>query len=146
MGVALSDSPAGLAAYILEKFSGWTDMDSVSLPDGGLPGPYALDDLLDNIMVYWITNSITSSMRLYAESSGRRVAALGLHHIPCRVPVGMLFADKEPYLFSTRMLGGKFPDVVSTRELSEGGHFLAFEKPQAAHGACVRDGDGRAAT
>ena len=130
LGVALSDSPAGLAAYILEKFSSWTDMQNVHRPDGGLPGPFHMDDLLDNVMVYWVSNSITSSMRLYAESAGRRVAAMRLHEIPCRVPVGLLFADKEPYLFSPQMLGGKFPDVVSTRELPEGGHFLAMERPQ----------------
>ena len=130
LGAALADSPAGLAAYILEKFSGWTDAANVARPDGGLPGPFELDDLLDNVMVYWVSNSITSSMRLYAESAGRRVAAMRLHDIPCRVPVGMLFADKEPYAFSPQMLGGKFPDVVATRELPEGGHFLAMEKPQ----------------
>ncbi|XP_043200267.1 juvenile hormone epoxide hydrolase 1-like [Amphibalanus amphitrite] len=130
VGVALGDSPAGLAAYILEKFSSWTDMENVARPDGGLPGPYDIDDLLDNVMIYWVSNSITSSMRLYAESMGRRVAEMRLHDIPCRVPVGLLFADKEPYLFSPNMLGNKFPDIVSARELPEGGHFLAMEKPQ----------------
>lgn len=65
-GVALTDSPVGLAAYILEKFSTWTDRSWRSLPDGGLEN---LDkvELLDNIMIYWLTNSITTSIRLYKE-------------------------------------------------------------------------------
>lgn len=72
----MQDSPVGLAAYILEKFSTWTNEDWRDLPDGGLKiqktadSKYSMDDLLDNIMIYWASNSITSSMRLYLESLG----------------------------------------------------------------------------
>lgn len=67
-GTALSDTPAGLAAYILEKFSTWTNPEFKKLPDGGLPKKFKLDALLDNIMIYWVTNSITTSQRLYSEA------------------------------------------------------------------------------
>ena len=67
-GIALTDSPIGLAAYILEKFSVWTNKDYSDLPDGGLTKHFTLDDLLTNIMIYWGTGSVTSSMRLYKES------------------------------------------------------------------------------
>lgn len=67
-GVALRDSPVGLAAYILEKFSTWTNKDWRSLPDGGLTRKYKLTDLLDNVMIYWVTGSITTSARLYSEA------------------------------------------------------------------------------
>jgi len=67
-GIAVSASPVALAAYILEKFSTWTNPAYRFRPDGGLLEKYTLDELLDNIMLYWVTNSVTTSMRLYAES------------------------------------------------------------------------------
>lgn len=63
----MAASPVALAAYILEKFSTWTNPEYRFRSDGGLLEKYTLDELLDNIMVYWITNSVTTSMRLYAE-------------------------------------------------------------------------------
>lgn len=67
LGVALTDSPIGLAAYIIEKFSTWTDPAFKQLEDGGLKNVYSYKALLDNVMIYWITKSITTSMRLYSE-------------------------------------------------------------------------------
>ncbi len=67
-GVALSGSPIGLASYILEKFSTWTNPSYTDLPDGGLTKKFTMDELLTNIMVYWITDSITSSQRFYKEN------------------------------------------------------------------------------
>ena len=66
--MVLSDTPIGLAAYILEKFSTWTKASGKELPDGGLLEKFTMDELLNNVMVYWVTNSITSSVRLYAEA------------------------------------------------------------------------------
>lgn len=67
-GVALSDSPIGLAAYIIEKFSTWTRKSGIKDTDGGLLGKFTMDELLDNVMIYWVTKSITTSMRLYSEA------------------------------------------------------------------------------
>ena len=56
LGIALSDSPIGLAAYILEKFSFWTNFDNLDKPDGGLLSqdfPISRDRLLDNLSYYW---------------------------------------------------------------------------------------------
>lgn len=66
--MALRDSPVGLAAYILEKFSAWTDKKWIDLQDGGITKKYTLIDLLDNIMIYWTSGCITTSVRLYRES------------------------------------------------------------------------------
>lgn len=74
-GVALNDSPVGLAAYILEKFSTWTSTDYKSLPDGGL-SRFKIDELLDNVMIYWVTNSMTTAMRLYSEFASNKYRAL----------------------------------------------------------------------
>lgn len=68
VGVGLNDSPVGLAAYILEKYITWTNEDGKTLPDGGLKQKYSYVELLDTVMIYWVTNSITTSMRIYAES------------------------------------------------------------------------------
>lgn len=78
LGVGLNDSPVGLAAYILEKFITWTNPAWKNLEDGGLTKKYTYTNLLDNVMIYWVTNSITTSMRLYAESIGAEQAKLGI--------------------------------------------------------------------
>ncbi|KAF5901420.1 epoxide hydrolase 1-like, partial [Clarias magur] len=67
-GCALNNSPVGMAAYMLEKFSTWTDFENRDLEDGGLTRKFSLDDLLTNIMIYWTTASIISSMRFYKEN------------------------------------------------------------------------------
>lgn len=72
------DSPVGLAAYILEKFSTWTNKEWRDLPDGGLTKKYNLTELLDNIMIYWDSRCITTSMRLYAETFNKAHQSLGL--------------------------------------------------------------------
>ncbi|KAA0718133.1 Epoxide hydrolase 1 [Triplophysa tibetana] len=72
-GCGLNDSPVGLAAYILEKFSSWTDLQNRNLVDGGLEGKFSLDDLLTNVMIYWTTCSIIPSMRFYKENLKRRI-------------------------------------------------------------------------
>ena len=66
IGAALHDSPVGLAAYILEKFSTWTNPDNVNKPDGGLTEKFTLKELLTNIMIYWVNNP-ASSMRFFKE-------------------------------------------------------------------------------
>ncbi|KMQ91437.1 juvenile hormone epoxide hydrolase 2 [Lasius niger] len=66
-GVGLNDSPAGLAAYLIEKFSTGTNYSYKSREDGGFLEKYTYDELIDNLMIYWASNSITTAMRIYAE-------------------------------------------------------------------------------
>ena len=70
LGAALTDSPLGLAAYIIEKFYTWTDSDTVNMPlaEATKSLPFSIDKVLNNVMVYWHSNSITSSVRLYKEA------------------------------------------------------------------------------
>ncbi|KAJ1359106.1 hypothetical protein KIN20_017748 [Parelaphostrongylus tenuis] len=63
VGTALNDSPIGLAAYILEKFSSWTNMENRALPDGGLTKKFSRDELLTIVMIYWLNGNIVSSQR-----------------------------------------------------------------------------------
>ena len=65
IGLALTTSPLGLASYILEKFSTWTKSDHSAAKSGG---PFGLDDVLTNVMIYWINGNIISSQRYYKEN------------------------------------------------------------------------------
>lgn len=66
-GVGLADSPAGLASYIIEKFSTGTNYANKFKADGGLLEKFTYDELIDNLMMYWVSNSITTAVRIYAE-------------------------------------------------------------------------------
>ncbi|GBP32305.1 Juvenile hormone epoxide hydrolase [Eumeta japonica] len=129
VGVALNDSPSGLAAYILEKFSTWTVSDYKHLPDGGLTKKFTLDQLIDNLMIYWSTSSITTSVRLYAEEMSAKNRALDLGSVPTPVPTWALQAKYELMYQPPGILKEKFTNLLNTTVLEEGGHFIAFEMP-----------------
>lgn len=129
VGVALRDSPVGLASYILEKFSTWTNRTWKELPDGGIEKKFALTDLLDNVMIYWVTDSITTSMRLYAESFSSAQLGLGMDKIPANVPTACMAAPGEIAYSPKATLLMKFPQLIQYTHPPRGGHFLAFEEP-----------------
>nr|XP_034825846.1 juvenile hormone epoxide hydrolase-like [Maniola hyperantus] len=130
IGVALADSPAGLAAYILEKFSTATKLQYRNHPDGGFANHFTKDQLLDNVMVYFVTNSMTSAMRLYAETFNSRYYSLQLDDIPSPVPTVSLQAKNEVVFITRWAIQKKFPNLIRSTLLDEGGHFLALELPQ----------------
>ncbi|XP_026738427.1 juvenile hormone epoxide hydrolase-like [Trichoplusia ni] len=130
IGVPLTDSPAGFLAYMLEKFSVWTRTEFKHLPDGGLGLRFTKDQLLDNLMVYWSTNSITTSIRFYAENLNFEKWAMGLDDIPTPVPTWALQAKHEMIYQPPALLTPKFTNLVGTTILDDGGHFLAFELPK----------------
>ena len=118
MGYGLVDSPAGQAAWILEKFWAWTDC------DGHPENVLARDELLDNVMLYWLPATGASSARLYWESF--RTLSLD----PVRVPVGCSIFPKEIFRTSKRWAEKRFEKLVYWSELEKGGHFAAFEQPE----------------
>ncbi|MFB7312559.1 epoxide hydrolase family protein [Streptomyces sp. NPDC056192] len=119
IGPALEDSPAGLAAWLLEKFHTWSDTRE------GLP--FTLDRLLDNTMLYWLTGTATSAARLYAESEayGSDPQVWG-----CRVevPTGIALCPRENTR-SPRRWSERQWNVVHWADQPRGGHFAAFEQP-----------------
>ncbi len=118
LGYGLADSPIGQMAWIVEKFWAWTDC-------GGDPlSVLTADELLDNVMVYWLTNSGASSARLYWES----FKDLDLANV--EVPVGCSIFPHEIFRTSKRWAEGRFPDLRHFGELDRGGHFAAFEQPE----------------
>jgi len=118
LGYALADSPAGLGIWIWEKFREWAD------PRSHLP----LDDILANVTIYWFTNTITSSMRLYLESSKTplRFAAGERLTTPCAIAH---FPLEEP--FPPRSWIERVYNVQRWSEFPVGGHFAALEQPEA---------------
>nr|ABD85119.1 juvenile hormone epoxide hydrolase [Spodoptera exigua] len=130
VGVPLSDSPAGLLAYILEKFSTWTKKEYKFKAGGGLSNRFTKDQLIDNLMIYWSTNSITTSMRFYAENFSHKIMSLNLDQIPTDVPTWGLQAKEELFYQPPAVLSAKFKNLIGTTVLDDGGHFLAFELPQ----------------
>nr|AJR27470.1 juvenile hormone epoxide hydrolase [Mythimna separata] len=130
VGVPLNDSPAGLLAYILEKFSTWTNKDNKGKPDGGLALRFTKDQLIDNLMIYWSTNSITTSMRFYAENFSNKIREYNLDQITTQVPTWALQAKNELMYQPPSLLNRKYKNLINATVLDDGGHFLAFELPQ----------------
>jgi epoxide hydrolase len=127
LGVGLNDSPAGLAAWIVEKFHGWSDLDG---RDGsapvGLEERFSKDELLTNISVYWFTQSITSSARIYYENRNVPLSEpLGYVSVPT---AGAIF-PAEIYL-TPRLWAEASYNIVRWTEMPRGGHFAALEEPQ----------------
>ncbi|KAJ8938570.1 hypothetical protein NQ314_011429 [Rhamnusium bicolor] len=129
IGVALRDSPVGLAAYILEKFTTWTDPTWKDLEDGGLTKKFTITNLLDNVMIYWVTRSITTSMRLYSETFNKAQFGLQLERIPIEVPSGCARFLNELVYQPESLLKERFKNLVHSSDY-DGGHFAAFEVPQ----------------
>ncbi|KAM8832211.1 epoxide hydrolase 1 isoform 3-T5 [Spinachia spinachia] len=129
VGRGLNDSPVGLAAYILEKFSTWTSHDFRNLEDGGLTRKFSLDDLLTNVMIYWTSGCIVSSMRFYKENFGR---GLNQPHskVPVYVPTGYACFPNELVHTPKLWVENKYRKLMTYSPMARGGHFAAMEEPQ----------------
>lgn len=133
IGSALTQNPVGLAAYILEKFSTWTNASYRSLPDGGLTKRYKLDALFDNVMIYYLTNSITTSQRLYAEAYTKEQRDLKLERVPTSVPTGCARFKGDIMQFLDTQLQDKYKNLVHSTYYKRGGHFAALELPNVLY-------------
>ena len=117
LGYSLVDSPAGQCAWILEKFWAWTDC------DGHPENVLTRDELLDNVMLYWLPAAGASSARLYWESfRDRAFPTIG-------VPTGCSIFPKEVIRIPRSWAERRFADLRMWHELDRGGHFAALEQP-----------------
>ena len=124
LGYGLNDSPAGLAAWIVEKFHGWTDMPQGA--NGNLDDYISKDDILTNISIYWFTQTITSSSRIYFENSQTRpLKPMGY----IDVPTGAAVFPAEIYVTPRAWAEASY-DIQHWSEMPAGGHFAALEQPQ----------------
>jgi len=120
LGYGLNDSPAGLAAWIVEKFHAWSDN------DGNVESAFTKDEMLTNITLYWVTETITSSARLYYESGNTRpTRAVGF----IDVPTGVAVFPKE-ISFTPRAWAEASYNIVHWTRMPRGGHFAALEEPE----------------
>jgi microsomal epoxide hydrolase len=120
LGYGLTDSPAGLAGWIVEKFHAWTDH------DGDLEQAVTRDQILTNLTVYWVTQTINSSVRLYCES--RRTDRFGPLNEYVKVPTAAAVFPKEMFRIPRAYAEASFNLVRYTR-FDRGGHFAALEEP-----------------
>jgi pimeloyl-ACP methyl ester carboxylesterase len=120
LGVALNDSPAGLLAWIVEKFRTWSDC-------GGQPeNAFTREQLITNVMLYWVTQTAASSMRLYWEF--KHGGAWGKAPEPVAVPTGVARYPKEVLRFPRSWVERHY-NVKHWAVLPRGGHFAAMEQP-----------------
>ena len=124
LGYGLADSPAGVAAWIVEKFHGWSDLPQG--PDGDLDDNFSKDDLLTNISIYWFTGTITSSTRIYYENRNTP-AEKPIEYID--VPTGVAIFPAEIYLAPRAWVEAAY-DLRHWAVMPRGGHFAALEQPE----------------
>jgi len=118
LGYGLADSPIGQAAWIIEKFYQWMDC------QGHPENVVTRDELIDNVMLYWLPDAGASSARLYWESfnSGSRD--------PVTIPAGCSVFPKEIFRTSKRWAEKRYSNLIHFNVLDKGGHFAAFEQPE----------------
>ncbi|XP_058447699.1 juvenile hormone epoxide hydrolase 1-like [Malaya genurostris] len=138
IGSALVGNPVGLAAYILEKFSTWTNPAYRELPDGGLLKYFTLDSLLDNIMIYYLTDSITTSQRLYAEFFTVREMSTGFDRVQTKVPSACAKFKYELFHTIDWALRDNFINMVQINHFEDGGHFAAMQLPSVLYNDIVQ--------
>ena len=124
LGYGLTDSPAGQAAWILEKFREWTDCDGH--PENAL----SRDELLDNVMLYWLNANATSSARLYWETFSPTAGGAAAKPAPVTVPTGVAKFPAEIVPPVRSWSEPFFDDLRHWTVMPRGGHFAAFEQPE----------------
>ncbi|XP_059054501.1 juvenile hormone epoxide hydrolase-like [Achroia grisella] len=130
IGIALQDSPPGLAAYIIDRVMIFTDANNKNVEDGGLSKYYDHTKLLDNIMLYWASGCITTSIRLYKESVANVEFEQTVTKIPTIVPTWILRLKNELVSHPEFILKWKYTNLIGSTTLDYGGHFAALELPE----------------
>ena len=128
LGYGLNDSPAGLAAWIIEKFRTWSDC------GGDIETRFTKDELLTNITIYWATETINSSFRLYYDSMNANALEWISETIKkwtgsSDVPTGFARFPKD-ILPPPREWAERFFNIERWTEMPRGGHFAALEEPE----------------
>jgi pimeloyl-ACP methyl ester carboxylesterase len=120
LGYALNDSPVGLAAWIVEKFRTWSDC------AGDPERVFTRDELLTNVMTYWVTETANSSTRLYFETRERPLQLSAANRV--KPPVAVAIFPKE-IAMPPRELAERGYNITRWTVMPRGGHFAAMEQP-----------------
>ena len=124
LSYAMMDSPVGVAAWIIEKMRGWSD-----IKNGDIESVYSKDILLSNIMVYLVTKTFNTASWIYygrREEGGR---FLPKDHLPLKVPTAIAKFPKEYLEWAPRSYVERIYNVKQWTEMPAGGHFAALEQP-----------------
>jgi pimeloyl-ACP methyl ester carboxylesterase len=119
LGYSLADSPVGLAAWFYDKFADWTHT-------GGHPEQVLTrDEMLDDITLYWLTNTATSSARLYWENNANNFNAVDIS-----IPAAVTVFPGEIYQTPRSWTEKSYHNLIYFHQVDKGGHFAAWEQPQ----------------
>ena len=124
LSYAMMDSPVGIAAWILEKMHGWSD-----IKHNDIEGVYTKDQLLTNIMVYIVTRTFNTASWIYygrREEGGRILSPEGKR---VEVPTGCALFPKELLAWPPRYYAERIYNITQWTEMPRGGHFAAMEEP-----------------
>jgi pimeloyl-ACP methyl ester carboxylesterase len=118
---ALTDSPVGLAAWIVEKLRAWSDC------GGDIESAFSRDEILTNVTIYWLTGTIASSMRMYNANAAIPPAQLARR---VEVPSGFSLFPGDAIPAPPREWLERTANVASVTHPERGGHFAPFEQPE----------------
>lgn len=124
LGYGLTDSPVGLAAFFYDKFTEWTHS------GGNAEKALTQDEMLDNISLYWFTNSAVSSAQLYWENNNNNFNAVEQKTAQIKVPVAITVFPGEIYRAPRTWAERAYPKLTYFNEVDKGGHFASWEQPQ----------------
>jgi pimeloyl-ACP methyl ester carboxylesterase len=119
LGYGLSDSPVGLAAFFYDKFTEWT------YSGGNAEKALTKDEMLDDITLYWLTNTATSSAQLYWENNANNFNAVDIS-----IPAAITVFPGEIYRAPRSWAERSYHNLIYFHEVDKGGHFAAWEQPQ----------------
>ena len=124
VGYGLTDSPVGLAAWMYDKFAQWTY-------SGGDPEKsLTKDEMLDDITLYWLTNSAISSAQLYWENNTNNFNAVEQKTAAIKIPVAVTVFPGEIYRAPRSWTQRAYSNLTYYNEVNKGGHFAAWEEPK----------------
>ena len=124
LSYAMMDSPVGVAAWIIEKMRGWSD-----IKNNDIESVYSKDILLSNIMIYLVTKTFNTASWIYygrREEGGR---TLPKEHLPLKVPTAVALFPKEYLEWAPRSYVERIYNIQQWTEMPKGGHFAALEQP-----------------
>jgi pimeloyl-ACP methyl ester carboxylesterase len=132
IGYSLTDSPAGLAAWILDHDADAYEKISRAFVDRSPVGGLTRDRILDNITLYWLTSTATSAARMYWEAARATAAAAAAGQVPPEVTLPVAFTVFPGEIFRAPRAWAErvYPSLVYFNEVNRGGHFAAWEEPQ----------------
>lgn len=124
LGYGLTDSPAGLAAFFYDKFTDWT------YSGGDAEKSLTPDEMLDDISLYWLTNTAVSSAQLYWENNTNNFNVAEQRTAEIKIPVAVTVFPGEIYQAPRSWTECSYHNLIYFNEVKKGGHFAQWEEPQ----------------